>query len=159
MNMIRAIYMHILAVTLIVTAGGCNADSATQNKMEATTKPSTALNDSTADTLGLGPVVTSYFASTDSVSIQLTVTSREYRGDGRFWLLITDPLAGEQNEYEGRRFTQRGIPSDNDATVWQLRPDYNDTPIYNFLYNSADSTLTLLNTRYEPTDTILIPVD
>lgn len=157
--MIRAIYLHILAVTFIVTAGGCHADSATQSKAEATTKLPTALNDSSADTLGLGPVVTSYFASTDSVSIQLTVTNRQYSGDGRFRLLVTDPLAGEQNEYEGKRFTQRGIPTDADAIVWQLCADYNDTLIYNFLYNSADSTLTLLNSRYEPTDTVLTQVD
>ncbi len=156
--MIRAIYLHILAVTFIVTAGGCKGDSATQSKAEAVTEHAT-LNESTADTLGLGPVVTSCFASPDSESIQLTVTSREYSGDGRFRLLVTDPLTGEENEYDGRRFTQRGIPSEADATVWQLRPDDNDSLIYNFLYNSATSSLTLLNARYEPTDTVLTQVN
>lgn len=155
----NAIYLYILVAIFIVGGSGCKGDSATQNKTEATTNPLTALSDSTADTLGLGPVMTSHFASTDSVSIQLTVTSREYSGDGRFRLLVTDLLTGEENEYEGRRFTQRGIPSDDDATVWQLRLDDNDSVISNFLYNSAAYTLTLLNSRYEPTDTILIPVD
>lgn len=155
----HAIYPLILAGAFLVAVGGCKGDSATQSKAEAITEQATALNDSTADTTGLGPVVTSNFTSADSESIRLTVTSREYSGDGRFRLLVTDPLTGEENEYEGRRFTQRGIPSDADATVWQLRPDDNDSVIYNFLYSSATSTLTLLNTLYEPTDTVLTQVN
>lgn len=155
----HAIYLYILAAIFLVAVGGCHADRAAQSKAEAVTEQGAALNEGTADTLGLGPVVTSRFASTDSESIQLTVTSREYSGDGRFRLLVTDPLTGEENEYEGRRFTQRGIPSDADATVWQLRPDDNDNLIYNFLYSSATSSLTLLNTLYEPTDTVLTQVN
>lgn len=155
----KVIYLHILAAIFLVALGGCRGDSATQSKTVAVTKHGAALNESSADTLGLGPVVTSRFASPDSESIQLTVTSREYSGDGRFRLLVTDPLTGEENEYEGRRFTQRGIPSDADATVWQLRPDDNDSLIYNFLYSSAASSLTLLNARYEPADTVLTQVN
>ena len=154
----KVIYLYILAAIFLVALGACRGDSATQSKAEAVTEHA-ALNESSADTLGLGPVVTSRFASPDSESIRLTVTSREYSGDGRFRLLVTDPLTGEENEYEGRRFTQRGIPSDADATVWQLRPDDNDSLIYNFLYSSAASSLTLLNARYEPTDTVLTQVN
>lgn len=155
----KVIYLYILAAIFLVAVGGCKGDSATQSKAEAVAEHGAALNEGTADTLGLGPVVTSCFASPDSESIRLTVTSREYSGDGRFRLLVTDPLTGEENEYEGRRFTQRGIPSDADATVWQLRPDDNDSLIYNFLYSSAASALTLLNARYEPTDTVLTQVN
>lgn len=155
----HAIYLYILAAIFLVAAGGCKGDSAVQSKAEAVTEHAAARNESTADTIGLGPVETSCFASTDSESIQLTVTSREYSGDGRFRLLVTDPLTGEENEYEGRRFTQRGIPADADATVWQLRPDDNASLIYNFLYNSAAASLTLLNARYEPTDTVLMQVN
>lgn len=154
----HAIYPLILAGAFLVALGGCKGDGAAQSRSEAVTEHA-ALNESTADTLGLGPVVTSRFASPDSESIQLTITSREYSGDGRFRLLVTDPLTGEENEYEGRRFTQRGIPSEADATVWQLRPDDNDCLIYNFLYSSATSSLTLLNARYEPTDTVLTQVN
>lgn len=156
--MSNAIYLYISAAIFLVAIGACKGESAVQSKAEAVTEHAT-LNESTADTLGLGPVVTSRFASPDSESIRLTVTSREYSGDGRFRLLVTDPLTGEENEYEGRRFTQRGIPSDADATVWQLRPDDNDNLIYNFLYSSATSSLTLLNARYEPTDTVLTQVN
>lgn len=155
----KVISLYILAAIFLVAVGGCKDKSAVQSKTVAVTEHAAALSESTADTLGLGPVVTSRFASPDSESIQLTVTSREYSGDGRFRLLVTDPLTGEENEYEGRRFTQRGIPSDADATVWQLRPDDNDSVIYNFLYNSGSSTLTLLNARYEPTDTVLTQVN
>ncbi len=154
----HAIYPLILAGAFLVTSGGCRGKRATQPTAE-TTPEHAALNESTPDTLGLGRVVTSRFASPDSESIRLTVTSREYSGDGRFRLLVTDPLTGEENEYEGRRFTQRGIPSDADATVWQLRPDDNASLIYNFLYNSAAASLTLLNARYEPTDTMLTQVN
>lgn len=155
----HAIYPLILAGAFLVALGGCKGESAGQSKTVAVTEHAVALNEGTADSLGLGPVVTSRFASPESESIQLTVTSREYSGDGRFRLLVTDPLTGEENEYEGRRFTQRGIPSDADATVWQLRPDDNDSLIYNFLYSSAASSLTLLNARYEPTDTVLTQVN
>lgn len=154
----HAIYLYILAAIFLVAVGACKGDRAVQSKAEAVTEHA-ALDESRADTLGLGRVVTSCFASPDSESIRLTVTSREYSGDGRFRLLVTDPLTGEENEYEGRRFTQRGIPSDADATVWQLRPDDNDSVIYNFLYSSATSSLTLLNTLYEPTDTVLTQVN
>lgn len=155
----HAIYLYILAAIFLVAIGACKGDRAAQSKAEAVTEHAAALSESTADTLGLGPVVTSCFASPDSESIRLTVTSREYSGDGRFRLLVTDPLTGEENEYEGSRFTQRGIPSDADATVWQLRPDDNNSVIYNFLYSSGSSTLTLLNTLYEPTDTVLTQVN
>ena len=39
------------------------------------------------------------------------------------------------------------MPGDNDATVWQLKAD--DGTIFNFLYNSSDNTLTLLNDHFE----------
>ena len=47
----------------------------------------------------------------------------------------------------GKRYTQRGTPDDNDATVWQMIAD-NEQDIFNFLVES-DSTLVLLNDRFE----------
>ena len=49
--------------------------------------------------------------------------------------------------YTGKRFTQRGIPGDNDATVWQLVTD-DKKDIFNFLYED-EQTLTLLNDKFE----------
>ena len=52
--------------------------------------------------------------------------------------------------YTGKRFTQRGTPDDNDATVWQfVTDDGKDT--FNFLVES-DSALILLNDRFERND-------
>lgn len=90
-------------------------------------------------------------SSGERIRYSLTVQNREYSGDGVF-KLIKNCLNAENKtcksvEYLGRRYTQRGIPGDNDATVWQLKAD--DGTIFNFLYNSTDNTLTLLNDNFE----------
>lgn len=50
--------------------------------------------------------------------------------------------------YMGRRYTLRGIPTDNDATVWRLESD-NGKNAFNFLYGADGQTLTLLNSHFE----------
>ena len=61
--------------------------------------------------------------------------NHEYSGDGVFKLikncLNAENKTYKSEEYHGRRYTQRGIPGDNDATVWQLKAD--DGTIFNFL--------------------------
>lgn len=42
----------------------------------------------------------------------------------------------------------RGIPTDNDATVWRLESD-NGKNAFNFLYGADGQTLTLLNSHFE----------
>ncbi len=95
---------------------------------------------------GLFPV-----ASGEYIHYTLTIQNQEYSGDGVFRLKITyrdvRNKAYKSEEYHGRRYTQRGMPGDNDATVWQLKAD--DGTIFNFLYNSSDNTLTLLNDNFE----------
>lgn len=51
----------------------------------------------------------------------------------------------------GKRFTQRGIPGDNDAIVWQLVTD-DKKDIFNFLYED-EQTLSLLNDKFEKNST------
>lgn len=87
----------------------------------------------------------------------LTVRNREYSGDGSFWLLLTylDAEQGEDRSfvYTGKRFTLRGIPNDNNATVWQLVADDGET-IFNFLYED-EKTLIRLNDKFEKSKTNL----
>ena len=56
--------------------------------------------------------------------------------------------------YTGRRLTLRGIPSDADATVWQLLVDGKEKDVFNFL-REDDQTLTLLNKDFEKNDSQL----
>lgn len=81
----------------------------------------------------------------------MTVKAPEHSGNGEFDLLITDIDSGGKEEtateYHGKRYTQRGMPGDNDATVWQLKAD--DGNVFNFLYDSGENTLTLLNDNFE----------
>lgn len=90
-------------------------------------------------------------ASGELVRYSLTIQNQKYSGDGVFKLikncLNAENKTYKSEEYHGRRYTQRGIPGDNDATVWQLKAD--DGTIFNFLYNSSDNTLTLLNDNFE----------
>ena len=53
--------------------------------------------------------------------------------------------------YKGKRFTQRGDATNNDAIVWQLVAD-NGKDIFNFL-REDEKTLTLLNDKFENIET------
>lgn len=90
-------------------------------------------------------------ASCPGIRYHLTIRNKEHSGDGTFALTLTY-LEAENGEdrtfsYTGKRYTQRGTPDDNDATVWQMIAD-NEQDIFNFLVES-DSTLVLLNDRFE----------
>ena len=76
----------------------------------------------------------------------LLVRHREYSGDGQFFLQLTCLKDGNDEVYTftGRRNTLRGIPTDNDATVWRLVSD-NGGKAFNFLYGVDGQTLTLLD--------------
>ena len=86
------------------------------------------------------------------IDYQLYVRHREYSGDGQFLLQLTYMGADNGKDaiytYMGKRFTLRGIPANNDATVWQLVSD-NGENTFNFLYGTNGLTLTLLNNRFE----------
>lgn len=92
-------------------------------------------------------------ADCPGIKYQLYVRHREYSGDGNFLLRITYLEAEDGNDavynYIGKRTTQRGIPTNPDAIVWQLSPD-NDNCTYNFLYDAKKLTLTLLDKLFEP---------
>lgn len=93
-------------------------------------------------------------ASCPGIRYTLTVRNREHSGDGTFSLTLTylEAENGQDSSflYTGKRFTQRGTPDDNDATVWQfVTDDGKDT--FNFLVES-DSALILLNDRFERND-------
>lgn len=93
-------------------------------------------------------------ASCPGIRYTLTVRNREHSGDGTFSLALTYMEAENGRDssflYTGKRFTQRGTPDDNDATVWQfVADDGGDT--FNFLVES-DSALVLLNDRFERSD-------
>ena len=96
-------------------------------------------------------------ASGPGIRYTLTVQHPEYSGDGTFNLTTTYIEAengkDESYSYTGRLFTQRGIPGDNDATVWQLVAD-NQNDIFNFLHEN-DTTLTLLNSEFKKNDSPL----
>lgn len=81
---------------------------------------------------------------TSGIKYRLKLRHREHSGDGRFLLRLTYP--DSERVYTGRRYTQRGIPSDNDATVWQLVAD-DGTSTFNFLYKAGDNTLVPLNDK------------
>lgn len=119
--------------------------------------------ESSADSLELGRWITGNYKSKDAVSqskeYRLSVTNRIHSGDGRFILHVIDQKDGARTEFAGKRFTQRGIPTDADATVWQLVPDSSDTVIYNFIYKSDANNLILLNDQYESTDIVLTECD
>lgn len=76
----------------------------------------------------------------DGREFRLVVKSREYSGDGTFKLTLSGPSGqdGRKEKYKGSRFTLRGMPGDDDATVWQCRTE--DGRIFNFLVRN-DSTV------------------
>lgn len=90
-------------------------------------------------------------ASCPGIEYKLTIRNREHSGNGTFQLALTYKEAenGEDRTltYNGKRLTLRGIPGDDNATVWQCITDDNNN-IFNFLRENAN-TLTLLNDKCE----------
>lgn len=84
--------------------------------------------------------------SGEDIAYTLTICSPRYSGDGTFTLERRFP--GKRNGADsssvltGNRYTQRGIPGETDATVWQCISDP-DKQIFNFLVKK-DSALILL---------------
>lgn len=96
-------------------------------------------------------------ASGPGIVYQLTIYNREHSGDGTFKLTLTYKEADNGKDksftYQGKRFTQRGIPGNNDATVWQCISDKgNET--FNFLKEN-ETTLTLLDQDFKKPQTSL----
>lgn len=90
-------------------------------------------------------------ASNPGIEYTLSIRSRQHSGDGTFMLVLTYKEAENGQDktftYTGKRLTLRGIPGDDDATVWQcITEDGKQT--FNFLREDADR-LTLLNERFE----------
>lgn len=106
----------------------------------------------------LGRMVEEYYAGvlplagTSPAGCLLQVRHREYSGDGQFFMQITCGDADSRRETSrtlmGKRITLRGIPSNNDATVWQFVSDGGE-PVFNFLYGADGQTLTLLDDDFE----------
>lgn len=90
-------------------------------------------------------------ASCQGIEYKLTIRNREHSGNGTFQLTLTYKEAenGEDRTftYNGKRFTLRGIPGDDNATVWQCITDDNNN-IFNFLRENVNK-LTLLNDKCE----------
>lgn len=80
--------------------------------------------------------------------ISLVVESYEYSGDGTFRLEINkvENEDGGPVVYVGKRYTLRGMESDNDATVWQLVAG---GKTFNFLYDRDADILALLGDKCE----------
>lgn len=91
-------------------------------------------------------------ADCPGIRYQLHIRHREHSGDGQFYLRLAYLEADNGEDaiyvYMGRRYTLRGIPANNDATVWRLVSD-NGKNVFNFLYGANGKTLTLLNDRFE----------
>lgn len=66
-------------------------------------------------------------ASNPGIRYTLILRSREHSGDGTFSLTMTyleaDNAKDASHTYQGRRFTLRGMPTDENATVWELVSD------------------------------------
>ncbi len=145
--------LSVYAALLCVAITGCAPQGA---RSQGKTGVPESVNEEVTDTIigkmekhsysGLFPV-----AAGEHIHYTLTIQNQKYSGDGVFKLikncLNAENKTYKSEEYHGRRYTQRGIPGDNDATVWQLKAD--DRTIFNFLYNSSDNTLTLLNNNFE----------
>lgn len=102
------------------------------------------------DGSGLGePVEVVYEGMTSSVpvcNVSLAVRHRRNSGDGVFRFAAV--CAGDTVELvEGKRYTQRGIPGDNDATVWQFVSSGRER-IFNYLVKN-DSVLVLLDDKFQ----------
>lgn len=85
-----------------------------------------------------------------TIAYTLTICSPRYSGDGTFTLERS--FSGSRNGADslsvltGNRYTQRGIPGETDATVWQCISDP-DKQIFNFLVRK-DSALILLRNDF-----------
>ena len=94
-------------------------------------------------------------ASCPGIRYSLTIQNQEHSGDGTFTLTMTYIEAENGKDaifnYKGKRFTQRGDATNNDAIVWQLVAD-NGKDIFNFL-REDEKTLTLLNDKFEKSET------
>ena len=150
--------IYVMAVVGVEVAVGCTSGGGMQSRgnVEADSIAQGSVCDADS-TLGEWVKIGYATPMTDSraVHYNLTITHRQHSGDGRFAMRVADLTMGKTEEYAGRRFTQRGIPSDNDATVWQLVCGDEDR-IFNFLYDSKTNCLTLLDSQYELTDVVLI---
>lgn len=76
----------------------------------------------------------------------LTIYNKIYSGDGFFSLEIahfkTKRKTSSFITYSGKRYTQRGIPGNNDATVWQLIAS-NKHKIFNLLVENENRLILL----------------
>ena len=94
-------------------------------------------------------------ASCSGIRYSLTIQNQEHSGNGTFTLTMTYIEAENGKDaifnYKGKRFTQRGDATNNDAIVWQLVAD-NGKDIFNFL-REDEKTLTLLNDKFEKSET------
>ena len=94
-------------------------------------------------------------ASCPGIRYSLTIQNQEHSGDGTFTLTMTYIEAENGKDaifnYKGKRFTQRGDATNNDAIVWQLVAD-NGKDIFNFL-REDEQTLTLLHNKFEKSET------
>lgn len=90
-------------------------------------------------------------ASGSGIEYRLTINTRKHSGDGTFDLTLTykdeDNVKGNKLIYSGKRFTQRGIPGDNNATVWQCVSN-SGNQTFNFL-RANDTTLLLLDQDFK----------
>ena len=85
-------------------------------------------------------------ADCPGIRYDLTIRSRKHSGDGTFSLSQTYLEAEDGKDAtfvtNGKRLTLKGMPGDDNATIWQLVSDNGDE-VMNFLCEN-DSTLTLL---------------
>lgn len=90
-------------------------------------------------------------ASCRDAECRLLISNREHSGDGTFKLTLVhkgaDGGKDKTKVLTGRRYTLRGMPCDDNATVWQFI-DSDSRQIFNFLYQD-DKNLILLNDKFE----------
>ena len=141
------------AIACIALFSACSSDPKQQGQENAATaqllSDTLSADCSAQETLvfeGLLPA-----ASGPGIVYNLRVSSPRHSGDGTFRLSLTYKEAEDGQDktftYSGRRYTQRGIPGHNDATVWQMVTD-DKQEIFNFLLQDRE-TLILLNDQFE----------
>ena len=90
-------------------------------------------------------------ADCEGIKYLLTIQSQENSGNGNYSLTTTyigaDKGKDQSFQSKGKRLTQRGIPSNKNATVYQLIPEDGSESI--FFLAQGDSTLTLLSSDME----------
>lgn len=141
------------AIACIALFSACSSDPKQQGQENAATaqllSDTLSADSSAQETLvfeGLLPA-----ASGPGIVYNLHVSSPRHSGDGTFRLSLTYKEAEDEQDktftYSGRRYTQRGIPGHNDATVWQMVTN-DKQEIFNFLLQDRE-TLILLNNQFE----------